>query len=104
MATTTITHLPTPKPDLRYPRRPTSKIGIFFWRRRVWFESTFVLSMLEPWEKVMLMTIFVSLYILVLTGLFRFLPRHLVVMQRRAVYYLWGQEGDERLLWQWLGL
>ena len=25
-------------------------------------------------------------------------------MQRRAIYYLWGQEGDERLLWQWLGL
>lgn len=50
------------------------------------------------------MTIFVSLFILVLTGLFRYLPRHLVVMQRRAVYYLWGQEGDERLLWQWLGL
>lgn len=79
--------------------------------------------MLEPWEKIVLselnyaffisvistsappsVTIFVSLFILVLTGLFRYLPRHLVVMQRRAVYYLWGQEGDERLLWQWLGL
>jgi len=32
------------------------------------------------------------------------MPHHLVVMRRRAVYYLWGQEGDERLLWQWLGL
>lgn len=25
-------------------------------------------------------------------------------MHRRAVYYLWGQEGDERLLWQWFGI
>jgi len=31
------------------------------------------------------------------------MPHHLVVMRRRAMYYLWGQEGDERLLWQWLG-
>jgi hypothetical protein len=26
-------------------------------------------------------------------GLFKYLPGHLTVMQRRAVYYLWG--GDE---------
>lgn len=49
-------------------------------------------------------TIFIVLFILVLTGLLRYLPQHLIVMQRRAVYYLWGQEGDERLLWQWLGV
>lgn len=31
------------------------------------------------------------------------MPHHLVVMRGRAVYYLWGQEGDERLLWHWIG-
>ncbi len=28
------------------------------------------------------------------------MPQHLADMQRRAVYYLYGQEGDERLFWQ----
>jgi len=32
------------------------------------------------------------------------MPHHLMFLRRRAFYYLWGQEGDERLLWQWLGL
>ena len=49
-------------------------------------------------------TIFTVLFILVVTGLFKYLPHHLVIMRGRAMYYLWGQEGDERILWQWLGL
>ncbi|KAF7307263.1 Fip1 domain-containing protein [Mycena indigotica] len=47
-------HLPPPKPDHSFTRRPESPIAVFFWRRRMWFESTFVLSMLEPWEKILL--------------------------------------------------
>ncbi|RDB26829.1 hypothetical protein Hypma_005365 [Hypsizygus marmoreus] len=104
MTTTMITKLPPPKPDHSATRPPKSEIGKFFWRRRMWFESTFVLSMLEPWEKILLLTIFAVTFILVMTGLVKYLPHHLLLMQRRAVYYLWGQEGDERLLWQWLGL
>jgi len=69
----------------------------------MWFESTFVLSMLEPWEKILLLTISAVLFVLVFTGILKYLPHHLVVMRGRAVYYLWGHEGDERLLWQWIG-
>ncbi|KAG6815968.1 hypothetical protein H0H87_009818 [Tephrocybe sp. NHM501043] len=87
----TSTSLPKAKPDLTATRKPTSPLAVFFWRRRIWFESTFVLSMLEPWEKILL-------------GIFKYLPEHVSLMRRRAVYYLWGQEGDERLLWQWLGM
>ncbi|KAJ6598479.1 hypothetical protein DFH09DRAFT_876878, partial [Mycena vulgaris] len=96
-------HLPPPKPDHSHTRRPTSALGVFLWRRRMWFEATFVLSMLEPWEKLLLITIFAVLFLLVGSGIVMYLPRHLDLMQRRAVYYLWGQEGGERLLWQWLG-
>lgn len=39
-------------PQLPY-RPPRSFIGEFLWRRRVWVEVTFALSMLEPWEKVL---------------------------------------------------
>ncbi|KDR70241.1 hypothetical protein GALMADRAFT_255127 [Galerina marginata CBS 339.88] len=103
-STTTLTHLPPPKPNHAFTKRPSSKIGVFFWRRRMWFESTFVLSMLEPWEKILLLTTFALLFLLVFTGILQYMPHHLVVMRRRAMYYLWGQEGDERILWQWLGL
>ncbi|KAJ6466913.1 hypothetical protein C8R45DRAFT_938915 [Mycena sanguinolenta] len=97
-------YLPPPKPDHSHTRRPTSgTLAVAFWRGRMWFESTFALSMLEPWEKILLLTIFATLFILVCSGIVMYFPQHLMVMQRRAVYYLWGQEGSERMLWQWLG-
>jgi Small subunit of serine palmitoyltransferase-like len=34
-------------------RPPKSALGAFLWRRQIWFEATFALSMLEPWEKVL---------------------------------------------------
>ncbi|KAF5310052.1 hypothetical protein D9619_010487 [Psilocybe cf. subviscida] len=98
------TDLPRAKPNHAHTRKPNSKIGIFFWRWRMWFEATFVLSMLEPWEKIMLLTGFIFLCVLVTTGILKYLPQHLLFLHRRATYYLWGSEGDERLLWQWLGL
>lgn len=47
-------NLPPAKPDFSFTEKPDSAIAQFFWRRRMWFESTFVLSMLEPWEKILL--------------------------------------------------
>jgi hypothetical protein len=44
--------LPTPRPDhKRYTKRPTTKLGVFLWRWRVWFEATFALTVMEPWEQ-----------------------------------------------------
>jgi len=34
-------------------RPPTSTFGAFVWRCRMWFECTFVFTMLEPWEKIL---------------------------------------------------
>ncbi|KAG1760388.1 hypothetical protein EV702DRAFT_985601 [Suillus placidus] len=67
----------------------------YLWRQRVKFESTLALSMLEPWEKYQ----FSLLTMLVMIGLFQYLPQHVMVMQRRAIYYLWGQEGDVFRSW-----
>lgn len=50
------------------------------------------------------MTIVLLLATLILTGLYQYMPHHLVVMQRRALYYLFGSEGSERSLWQWMGI
>ena len=81
--------------------------------------------MLEPWEKILLrmynllrfltgpffseqprsetVAIFSLVFALFLVGLFKYLPEHVFIMQRRLMYYLWGQEGDERFLWQRFG-
>ncbi|KAJ3494855.1 hypothetical protein NLJ89_g10723 [Agrocybe chaxingu] len=98
------TRLPPAKPNHDFTRRPSSKLGVFFWRQRMWIESTFVLSMLEPWEKILLLTIFFAFSLLLFTGVYKYMPQHLIFLRGRAVYYLWGQEGGERFLWQWLGL
>jgi len=55
--------------------------------------------MLEPWEKILCLIIFSLLTMLVMIGLFQYLPQHVMVMQRRAIYYLWGQEGDVFRSW-----
>lgn len=50
-----------------------------------------------------IVTIVLLLTTLVLTGLYQYMPQHLVEMRRRSIYYLFGQEGAERSLWQWVG-
>jgi hypothetical protein len=42
--------------------------------------------------------IFTFATLLVASGLYQYLPQHLFIMQQRATYYLWGQDGDDRLL------
>jgi hypothetical protein len=48
--------------------------------------------------------IYILLFTLLVTGILKYLPHHLRFLRGRAIYYLWGKEGDERALWQWLGL
>lgn len=37
-------------------RPPESSLGAYIWRKRLWFETTFALSMMQPWEKFVLCT------------------------------------------------
>ncbi|KAK0195151.1 hypothetical protein F5146DRAFT_1024391 [Armillaria mellea] len=99
MDTSTKTKLLPPKPDLTFTRPPKSKVALFFWRWRMWFESTFVLSMLEPWEKIMLLTIWFICSSFVLSALFRYIRQDIGRVQQRVVYYLLGQEGDRTTIW-----
>jgi len=64
------------------------------WRCKMWVWTTFAFSMLEPWEIILLLTIFSVFFLLVITGLFKYLPQQLVFLQLRSAYYLWGQEAD----------
>ncbi|KAK0195154.1 hypothetical protein F5146DRAFT_923521 [Armillaria mellea] len=84
--------LPPPKPDFSFARPPKSKVAFFFWRWRIWFEATFAFTVLEPWEKMVLLIVFISVTFC-LTVLFKYLPQQIEQMKRHAIYYLWGQEG-----------
>ncbi|PSR76378.1 hypothetical protein PHLCEN_2v8474 [Hermanssonia centrifuga] len=78
---------------LRLPYRPPpNAIGAFLWRKRVWVETTFALTMLQPWEKFMLVTIMNTLLTLLVTGLYLYFPTHLSFLFERAKYYLLGLE------------
>ncbi|KAK2467907.1 hypothetical protein APHAL10511_000202 [Amanita phalloides] len=88
--------LPRPRPDRGYASNPPkSRLGYFLWRRRMWFESTFALTVMEPWEKFVMLTIFGILFVLIMTGFVKYLPHNLALMHRRAMYYLWGHEGGD---------
>ncbi|KAJ3811424.1 hypothetical protein EV368DRAFT_47532 [Lentinula lateritia] len=96
---------PPARPDLKAFRPPKSqsKIAYWVWRVHMWIEGTFSLAMLEPWEKLLLLIIFLTTFTLLATGIVRYLPHHISVMKGRAVYYLWGSESGESSVFQWLG-
>ncbi|KAG9079969.1 hypothetical protein FRC06_007232, partial [Ceratobasidium sp. 370] len=56
----------------------------------IWFESTFALSMLEPWEKMLILGVLLLISALSVTGAVRYLPDHVSVVSRRALFYLHG--------------
>ncbi|KAJ4474402.1 hypothetical protein J3R30DRAFT_673647 [Lentinula aciculospora] len=96
---------PPARPDLKAFRAPKSqsRIAYLVWRVHMWIEGTFSLAMLEPWEKLLLLVIFLTTFTLLVTGIVRYLPHHISVMKGRAVYYLWGSESSESPVYQWLG-
>ncbi|KAF8342664.1 uncharacterized protein EI90DRAFT_3029791, partial [Cantharellus anzutake] len=62
----------------------------FIFRRRIWFETTFVLSMLEPWEKLLVLIVIIFTTALLFTGICLYLPQHLQFLRSRASFYLSG--------------
>ncbi|KAF8960648.1 hypothetical protein BDZ97DRAFT_2077410 [Flammula alnicola] len=96
--------LPPPKPDHSFARPPNTKLALFFWKRKMWIEATFGLTVYEPWEKVVVLSIFAVLFTAILIVMVNYLPQQLIVMQRRAVYYLWGVEQGEKALWPYFAL
>ncbi|EIN05472.1 hypothetical protein PUNSTDRAFT_122374 [Punctularia strigosozonata HHB-11173 SS5] len=80
-------------------RAPDGAVRRFIWRRKMWAEATFALSMLEPWEKVVVWSIFLGVAVLFLCGLYQYLPHHLDFLRRRAMYYFLGEESGESVSW-----
>jgi hypothetical protein len=89
---------------------PSNPVAYGLWRVQMWAESTFALSMMERWEKVLICESFdipkefsvlidagglvVALTLVFVTGLVQYLPHHLRFVARRAAYYLLGREAE----------
>ncbi|PCH42007.1 hypothetical protein WOLCODRAFT_73317 [Wolfiporia cocos MD-104 SS10] len=76
-------------------RPPTNPIGAFLWRKRILFETTTGLALLERWEKILMLCIVYSILTLVVTGLYKYAPQYAVFVKHRTAYYLFGQEPEE---------
>ncbi|TFY50201.1 hypothetical protein EVG20_g11660 [Dentipellis fragilis] len=76
---------------------PQSFLGAFLWRKRMWFETTFGLSVFEPWEKILFMIIFMTITTLIATAFVKILPAQLVSMYHRTLYYLLGLDATPAL-------
>ncbi|KAH9918097.1 uncharacterized protein B0H18DRAFT_883123 [Fomitopsis serialis] len=72
-------------------RAPRSRLAKFVWRRRLWLETTFALSMMQPWEKVVVMCAVWLLLGLFVTTAYLYFPQHVRYLCGRARYYLDGE-------------
>lgn len=79
---------------MRTYEAPSSQPAYALWRVKMWCETTFALSMMERWEKVLIygFTFFITIF--VLTGIVSYLPSHLRFLHDRASYYLLGDDGS----------
>ncbi|QRW00611.1 hypothetical protein RhiJN_28629 [Ceratobasidium sp. AG-Ba] len=69
-----------------------SPVRKFLWRKRVWFESTFALSVMEPWERTMVLIVFFIIWALTAIAAYRALPGTLHFWTKRMDFYLHGNE------------
>ncbi|KAF9450867.1 hypothetical protein P691DRAFT_809388 [Macrolepiota fuliginosa MF-IS2] len=53
---------------------------------------------MEPWERMVVLTLFALVSLLVCTGLVRYFPQQLAGLQRRTMYYLWGHADELPIL------
>ncbi|KAG8905729.1 hypothetical protein FRB99_008366 [Tulasnella sp. 403] len=73
-------------------RAPDGAIERWIWAKRLRFESTFAMSMLEPWEKVLGLSVLILLWSLLIFSGYYYLPPHIRFVLRRAKYYLLGED------------
>ncbi|KAG9002878.1 hypothetical protein FRB90_011294 [Tulasnella sp. 427] len=81
-------------------RPPTGLIDQWIWEKRMWVESTFALTMLEPWEKIFVCFVFTLIMTLFVFGMYYYLPHHIHIIYGRAKYYLLGDESARLLIFR----
>lgn len=85
------------RPDRSYTTKSssTSWNPLVFVERKLFglywhIETVFALAMLEAWEVFLVITVFLTLTSLILYSLIFYFPRHIQLVARRAMYYVYG--------------
>ncbi|KAI5479606.1 hypothetical protein MNV49_003343 [Pseudohyphozyma bogoriensis] len=58
------------------------------------YEASFAISMLEPWEKILIHTFAFGLLSLLYYAVSHYLPARLHLLGERVQFYLFGSEND----------
>ncbi|KLO18261.1 hypothetical protein SCHPADRAFT_820175 [Schizopora paradoxa] len=72
--------------------KPKSPILAFLWQKWLSFESTFALTMMESWEKVLILSLCAIMVTLLAIAIVSYLPHHISFLRQRASFYLSGQD------------
>ncbi|KIJ56275.1 hypothetical protein M422DRAFT_107587, partial [Sphaerobolus stellatus SS14] len=80
------------KPDMSAFRPPKSSMARLRWRWSMWVGGTFASSMLESWECFVLVSVFGFLLLLLMAGVYRYVPRQTAFLAKRVHYYFVGTE------------
>ncbi|WWC89282.1 uncharacterized protein L201_004203 [Kwoniella dendrophila CBS 6074] len=78
-----------------YPPRPSPGIRRVIWNQRMWLESTFAMSMMQTWEKALIVTVLALVTLLVWFSLYTYFPSHVKYLAKRWSYYVYGDETVE---------
>ncbi|WRT66412.1 uncharacterized protein IL334_003368 [Kwoniella shivajii] len=78
-----------------YPARPPPGIRRVIWNQRIWLESTFATSMMQPWEVALIVTVLATVTLLIWFSIYTYLPSHIAYLARRWSYYVYGDENVE---------
>ncbi|KAI5119052.1 hypothetical protein M0805_005918 [Coniferiporia weirii] len=73
-------------------KQPSGLVANAAWRVWIWTETTFALSLMEPWEIFLIFAIFGITFIFVTVGMVRYFPHAIVSASRRAQYYFSGSD------------
>ncbi|WWC62009.1 uncharacterized protein I303_104596 [Kwoniella dejecticola CBS 10117] len=78
-----------------YPPRPPPGMRRMIWNQRIWLESTFATSMMQPWEKALIVTVLTFVTLLIWFSIYTYLPSHIEYLAKRWSYYVYGDETVE---------
>ncbi|KAI0917478.1 hypothetical protein AcW1_007331 [Taiwanofungus camphoratus] len=82
---------------------PRNPVAAFFWRKRVIVETSTGTVGLDVWEKVLVVSVFFLMLTYVCTGIIKYLPQYLMLLQRQVLYHLCdnGRESIGPVIQEW---
>ncbi|KAI0031326.1 hypothetical protein K488DRAFT_71491 [Vararia minispora EC-137] len=71
---------------------PTSPLGAWLWKWRLWLEITFGASVLSPGEKIAFIVVWSAILSLLILAVVSVIPQALTAMYGRTLFYIFGAD------------